>query len=87
MHELPNVTVVEAVADHRLRPTFDDGASGEVDLSGGWRGIFEPLADPRVFRQVEVEAELGTIVWANGADFAPETLHSWATGRSRTAAV
>jgi hypothetical protein len=43
----------------------------------GWRqdGIFAPLNDPAYFRKVELDEELGTIVWPNGADFAPETLH------------
>ena len=83
MPELPHVNAVEVVGDHRLRLTFDDGAEGEVDLSDWeWRGIFEPLADPAYFRQVALDTELGTIVWPNGVDFAPETLHSWATGRS-----
>jgi hypothetical protein len=88
MPELSHVTAVEVVGDHRLRLAFEDGADGEIDLSGwDWRGVFEPLADPAYFKQVELDAELGTIVWPNGADFAPETLHSWVTGRSRTAAV
>jgi Protein of unknown function (DUF2442) len=87
MPKLVHVTAVEVVGDHRLRLRFEDGADGEVDLSEWeWRGVFEPLADPDYFRQVELDHELGTIVWPNGADIAPETLHSWVIGRS-TAAV
>lgn len=78
MGELVHVTAVEVVADHRLRLAFEDGAEGKVDLSGWpWRGVFEPLADPAYFRRVSLDGELGTIVWPNGADLAPETLHAW----------
>jgi hypothetical protein len=79
MAEIVHVTQVEVVDDHRLRLSFEDGAEGEVDFSNrDWRGVFEPLRDPSYFRRVEVDHELGTIVWPNGADLAPETLHSWA---------
>jgi Protein of unknown function (DUF2442) len=88
MPRLVHVTTVEVVGDHRLRLTFEDGAEGEVDLSGWeWRGVLEPLADPAYFRRVQLDQELGTIVWPNGADIAPETLHSWVSGDLRTAAV
>jgi hypothetical protein len=39
--------------------------------------IFGPLADPRVFEQVRLDEESGTLVWPNGADFDPATLHDW----------
>lgn len=75
-----HVTDVERLGGYRLRLAFDDGASGEIDLSNEeWRGIFSPLADVDYFGQVELDEELGTIVWPNGADFAPETLHRWVT--------
>lgn len=78
MTEIVHVTRVEVVADHRLRLGFEDGTEGDVDFSDrDWRGVFEPLQDPSYFRRVTVDAELGTIVWPNGADFAPETLHDW----------
>lgn len=73
------------VADHRIRVSFDDGSSGEIDFhDDDFRGVFEPLGDPAYFAKVTVDRELGTIVWPNDADIAPETLHAWATrGRDR----
>ena len=56
--------------------SFDDGASGEVDLSDYLIGpVFEHLKDDAEFSKVVFDEELETIVWPNGADFAPEFLH------------
>ena len=79
---------VDVVADHRLRLSFDDGSEGEVVFTeDDWRGVFAPLRETAYFRQVALDDELGTIVWPNGADVAPETLHAWAThGRDERAA-
>jgi hypothetical protein len=75
---LHRVTGVEVVGAHRLRVAFEDGLSGEIDASNwDWHGVFEPLRDPSFFARVELEPELGTITWPNGADVAPETLHMW----------
>ncbi|MCL4806302.1 MAG: DUF2442 domain-containing protein [Thermoanaerobaculia bacterium] len=71
------VTSVRHVSEFRLWLRFSDGTEGEIDLSGElWGPVFEPLADPVVFAQVAVNPELRTIVWPNGADFAPEFLYS-----------
>jgi hypothetical protein len=76
MGKIVHVTGVRCVGDHRLRLDFDDGSSGELDFSGeDWSGVFAPLAAPEYFAAVELDEELGTVVWPNGADIAPETLH------------
>lgn len=86
MADLVHVSSVEPLDNHRLYLTFDDGTAGEVDLSGWqWRGVFEPLEDPSYFQRVRLDEELGTIVWPNGADIAPETLHAWVARGSKPA--
>lgn len=78
MERIVHVSGVEYLGGHRLRLEFDDDAAGEVDLSQErWIGVFAPLEDPTYFKRVELDEELGTIVWPNGADIAPETLHRW----------
>ena len=73
-----NFHIVEAryVGDHVIWLRFRDGTSGEIDLALALDGpVFEPLRDPAVFRHFEIHPEFHTLVWANGADFAPEFLH------------
>lgn len=72
-----HVTAAKYLGDHRVWLAFSDGSSGEVDLLGSLRGpVFEPLRDVSFFGQVRFDPEADTIVWPNGADFAPEYLHS-----------
>ena len=67
---------------------FEDGTSADVDLSylAEYGGVFEPLRDLAYFRQLRADAELGTIVWPNEADVAPETLYANARRGATTAA-
>ncbi len=61
---------------HTIWLRFRDGTVGEIDLRPALHGpIFEPLHDPEVFRQFTIHPEFQTLVWPNGADFAPEFLH------------
>jgi hypothetical protein len=63
----------------RLRVTFVDGTTGEVDmrvflsnpeLAGT---VFEPLQNPEFFAKVRVE--MGAVQWPNGADLAPDAMY------------
>lgn len=73
------IRAVEHLGGHRLRLTFADGLTGDVDLTARFvkpvGPMFEPLCDVEYFAQVAVDEELGTVVWPNGADLAPEVLH------------
>jgi hypothetical protein len=60
---------------HSLRLTFNDGTSKQVDVRPLLHGtVFEPLRDPAYFATVALDSICGTVVWPNGADFAPEAL-------------
>ena len=55
---------------------FDDGVSKQVNLRRYLKGpIFKPVRDPKGFAKLRVDHEIHTIVWPNGADFAPDTLY------------
>lgn len=71
-----HVKEAQCLGDHRVEVLFNDGRRGVVDLSDSLRGpVFEPLRDRAAFAQLTVDSELQTIVWPNGADFAPEYLY------------
>ena len=73
----PRIANAHYVADFRIWMQFSDGARGEVDLADELSGpIFEPLRDLAFFRQLRLNPELRTVVWPNGADFAPEFLRA-----------
>ena len=79
----PYVTSVEHAGGYRLYVMFSDGVGGEVDLTRDlWGPAFEPLLDLDYFAKAQVDIELGTVVWPNGADFAPETLYSRLVGHA-----
>ena len=74
---IPRITEARYVSGRTIWLRFSDGAEGEVDLSAEIHGeVFEPLRDVEYFRKFEVSRELGTVVWPNGADFAPEFLRA-----------
>ena len=73
---------VQYLGGYRLRVTFADGVVSDVDLSEKLSGdvgpMFEPLRDEEFFATVVVDQDLGTVVWPNGADLAPDALHATA---------
>jgi len=77
-HPIHRVKAFEVLGDHRLRVVFEDGVERTVDLEPILAGeLYGPLRDPDVFRQVQLDPEVRTLVWPNGADFDPATVHDW----------
>ena len=77
-HEIYKVTAFEVVAPYTLRVPFDDDTQETIDFEEVLAGdLYRPLIDPDLFSQVRIDSEVHTLVWPNGADFDPETLHNW----------
>lgn len=73
---LPKLREAKYRRDYCIWLKFADGVEGEVDLETElWGEVFQPLRDKARFAEFHLDTELGTIVWPNGADFAPEFLY------------
>ncbi len=67
----------QVAGPHILHLRFNDGTVKDVDVAPLLVGpVFEPLHDPAYFADVKLDEVCGTVVWPNGADFAPEALHA-----------
>jgi len=78
MKDVVFVTDAQYVAGRVLEITFSDGLTGKIDYSD-WIDrypYFEPLKDNEYFKNFSLDGF--TVVWPNGADIAPETLHKLA---------
>ncbi len=73
-----NYHVIEAryIGGHIVWLKFRDGTAGEIDLSKELNGpVLAPLRDTALFSKFSIHPEFHTLIWPNGADFAPEFLH------------
>jgi Protein of unknown function (DUF2442) len=77
-HPIYKVTSLKIEAPYTLRVGFDDGAEQTINFRPVLEGrLFGPLQDLVIFNQVRIDSEVHTLVWPNGADFDPATLHDW----------
>ena len=73
---LPKLKEAKYRGDYRVWLKFADGIEGEVDLEKElWGEVFQPLRDKARFAELSVNEDIDTLVWPNGADFAPEFLY------------
>lgn len=82
-----HATEIKCLEGLCLFVAFDNGASGTVDLAASLEGaMFEPLRDVALFRTARLHPLFKTVVWDNGADFAPEYLYELLLSQSKRAA-
>ena len=78
VHPIYRVISFQIVAPHTLRVHFDDESEQTIDFQPVLAGeLFQPLRDVALFNQARIDPEVHTLVWPNGADFDPATLHDW----------
>jgi hypothetical protein len=77
-HHIYRVAAIQIVGPHTLSVKFDDETEQTIDFKPVLAGeLFGPLRELSLFNQVMIDPEVRTLVWPNGADFDPETLHDW----------
>jgi hypothetical protein len=77
-HPIYKVVSVKVSAPYTLKVEFDDDTSQVIDFKPILKGeLYAPLLDINLFTQVQIDPEVHTLVWPNGADFDPATLHDW----------
>jgi hypothetical protein len=77
-HPIHYVRAFERVVPHSLRIWFEDDTERTINFLPILAGeLYGPLRDPSLFAQVQIDAEVRTLVWPNGADFDPAILHDW----------
>ncbi|MBL7094110.1 DUF2442 domain-containing protein [candidate division KSB1 bacterium] len=78
VHAIYRVTSFEILAPFMLQVGFDDKTTQKINFKPILKGtIYGPLNDLALFNQVQIDPEVHTLVWPNGADFDPATLHDW----------
>lgn len=78
MNKLVTVKSARYISEYVLEVAFNDGLRCEIDFLPWIENypFFAPLRNKEYFQNFSVDE--WTIVWPNGADIAPETLHSLA---------
>jgi hypothetical protein len=78
VHAIHKVTTFQIAGPYQLIVRFEDNTEQTIDFKPVLHGeLFGPLHDIAIFNQVRIDPEVHTLVWPNGADFDPATLHDW----------
>jgi hypothetical protein len=77
-HQIYRVHSFEIVSPYTLQIQFDDETKQTINFRPVLAGeMYGPLRDLSLFNQVHLDPEVHTLIWPNGADFDPATLHDW----------
>ncbi len=74
---------VKALSKYKIRVEFQDGTSGEVDLSDcAGKGIFRVWDDADNFEKVYINEETSGIAWNDELEICPETIYEQIKSKS-----
>ncbi len=77
-HAIYQVIDYTIIAPYTLDVTFSDHTTQRINFEPILHGeVYGALRDRDVFNHVRLDPEIQTLVWPNGADFDPATLHDW----------
>lgn len=75
---LVDVIGFQIVGDYTLQIEFDDNHARIINFEPILFGpLFGPLRNLTLFNQVELNRDIGTLIWPTGADIDPNVLHDW----------
>ena len=78
---------VTALRDYKIRVTYEDGATGVMDLSDvAGSGVFKPLKDEAFFKKVYL-GDHGQIAWSDEIEICPDAAYLEVTGKNSPEAV
>ena len=79
---VPRPIAVEPREGYSIWPSYDDGSTGEVDLSHlQGKGVFKAWEDRAFFEGVYIDEYQG-ISWGEDIDLCPDALYMQLTGKS-----
>jgi hypothetical protein len=71
------VTEVVYAGEYKLQLRFEDNEIKLVDLAPHLDGpVFDPLKELSYFQSFQLNRDIDTVVWPNGADLSPDFLYS-----------
>ena len=77
-HPIYRVESFKIIAPFTLRVKFNDNKIQVINFYPILKGnLYRPLSEISLFNRVKIDPEVHTLVWPNGADFDPATLHDW----------
>ena len=78
VHDIHSIKSFRIIAPYTLEIVFEDNACKTINFLPVLKGeMYSPLRDLNYFEKVQLDDEVKTIVWPNGADFDPALLYYW----------
>ncbi len=77
-HPICRIVSFDTVGAYTLSIASNDGTERTIDFLPVLAGeLYAQRREPALFDAVRIDPEVHILVWRNGADFDPATLHDW----------